>query len=418
MQKAIDRVLSFQSSTGSFGLWGPGSGDLWLDAYVTDFLTRAREKGYEVPDLAFSQAVDNLHNALGYNIDLKTDSAKVAYALYVLARNKKASLGDLRYYSDARLADFTSPMSKALLAAGLGLYGEANRSRQVFKAAYDSLEAAKGNNYDRSDYGSMLRDGAATLALAAETRPEPHEVPDLVKAVAAAREARTYTSTQEEAWLLLAARALIDGGAPFKLDVNGQMSTGPFNRAYDADVLQGGAITVTNKGDNNVDMVVSVTGMPDKAPVAGGDGFTIERDIYGLDGERRDLKVVGQNERFVVVLKVTEQNAWPSRVLIADLLPAGFEIDNPHIVGSADLKAFDWLPEQVQAAHAEFRSDRFIAAFDRGASDERSFVLAYVMRAVTPGRYVWPAAQVEDMYRPHLFARTAEGRTEVVGPQK
>ena len=30
---------------GGFGLWGPFSGDLWLDAYVTDFLTRARETG-------------------------------------------------------------------------------------------------------------------------------------------------------------------------------------------------------------------------------------------------------------------------------------------------------------------------------------------------------------------------------------
>ncbi|HEX9646325.1 MAG TPA: hypothetical protein VGB88_02425, partial [Alphaproteobacteria bacterium] len=65
-----------------------------------------------------------------------------------------------------------------------------------------------------------------------------------------------------------------------------------------------------------------------------------------------------------------------------------------------------------------FRSDRFIAAFDRSAEDERSFALAYMVRAVTPGRYVHPAAQVEDMYRPHLFARTEEGRAEVVGPQQ
>ena len=37
VQKAIFNVLSDQSSTGSFGLWGPGSGDLWLNAYVSDF---------------------------------------------------------------------------------------------------------------------------------------------------------------------------------------------------------------------------------------------------------------------------------------------------------------------------------------------------------------------------------------------
>jgi uncharacterized protein YfaS (alpha-2-macroglobulin family) len=52
----------YQSSSGSFGLWSPGHGDWWLDSYVTDFLIRARELGYDVPDLALGQALDNLDN--------------------------------------------------------------------------------------------------------------------------------------------------------------------------------------------------------------------------------------------------------------------------------------------------------------------------------------------------------------------
>ena len=42
IRDAIDRVLARQSSNGSFGLWGVGGDDAWLDAYVTDFLTRAQ----------------------------------------------------------------------------------------------------------------------------------------------------------------------------------------------------------------------------------------------------------------------------------------------------------------------------------------------------------------------------------------
>ena len=42
---------------------------------------------------------------------------------------------------------------------------------------------------------------------------------------------------------------------------------------------------------------------------------------------------------------VTETNDWPSRVLITDLLPAGFEIDNPSLVNSAKLSNFDWIGE-------------------------------------------------------------------------
>ena len=38
------RVLARQDSTGAFGLWSAsGPEDIWLNAYVSDFLTRARE---------------------------------------------------------------------------------------------------------------------------------------------------------------------------------------------------------------------------------------------------------------------------------------------------------------------------------------------------------------------------------------
>ncbi|WP_291688360.1 alpha-2-macroglobulin, partial [Bradyrhizobium sp.] len=45
IKDAVDRLLARQGSNGSFGLWSAGGDDAWLDAYVTDFLTRAREKG-------------------------------------------------------------------------------------------------------------------------------------------------------------------------------------------------------------------------------------------------------------------------------------------------------------------------------------------------------------------------------------
>src|SRR5206468_4789598 len=46
IRDAIERLLARQGSNGSFGLWSAGGDDAWLDAYVTDFLTRAREKGF------------------------------------------------------------------------------------------------------------------------------------------------------------------------------------------------------------------------------------------------------------------------------------------------------------------------------------------------------------------------------------
>ena len=117
----------------------------------------------------------------------------------------------------------------------------------------------------------------------------------------------------------------------------------------------------------------------------------------------------------MVAITVTEEYDWPARMLVTDLLPAGLEIDNPGLVSSAELRNFDWLPK-TEAAHLEFRNDRFVAAFDRtGGGGEVS--MAYVVRAVTPGVYTHPAAQVEDMYRPQFSARTAAGMMEVVAGQ-
>ena len=168
-----------------------------------------------------------------------------------------------------------------------------------------------------------------------------------------------------------------------------------------------------NVGDDPAVAVVTSIAAPAQPLPAGGDGFKISRAYYTLDGTETNITEAKQNDRFVVVLSVTEMNTWPSRLLVTDLLPAGLEADNPRLVGSAELGNFAWLG-QTQVAHTEFRTDRFVAALDPSTSGARSFNLAYVVRAVTPGTYILPAASVEDMYRPGFSARTATGRMSVV----
>lgn len=412
VQDAIYRVLSYQSASGSFGLWGPGSGDLWLDAYVTDFLTRAREQNYVVPADAMRQSLENLQNALSYDVNLKDQGDQIAYALYVLARNRKASVGDLRYYADTQIEQFSSPLARAQIAASLGLYGDVQRADRAFRSAYDLASVTHNVSYLRSDYGSALRDDAAMLALAAEMRPVPSLVPDMVKLAAAARAARSYTSTQEQAWMLLAARAIKESGTDLKLKVDGIPYTGNLARRMSGEDLATSPLTVANEGSEPVTALVTTIAAPKQPLPAGGNGFQIEKSYYTLDGEQTNVTEAKQNERFVVVIKVRQLNDWPSRVLITDLLPAGFEIDNPHIVGSADLSHFEWLGND-KPTHAEFRKDRFVAAFDHSRGDKGAMTVAYVVRAVTPGVYALPAASVEDMYRPQYSARTAGGHMEV-----
>ncbi len=172
-------------------------------------------------------------------------------------------------------------------------------------------------------------------------------------------------------------------------------------------------IKVTNTGEGALQAVVSVTGAPVTPEPPAEKGFRIERQYFTLDGEAADVATVKQNTRLVVVLKITEPQPQYGRLMVADYLPAGFEIDNPHLVSSGDTGKLDWIEDAAEPVNAEFRDDRFSAAFERSDKDPAVFAVAYVVRAVSPGRYVLPQASVEDMYRPDRFGRTGSGSVEV-----
>jgi len=458
VQGAIERLFEMQDSAGAFGLWGPSNSDIWLTAYVTDFLTRAKEKGYTVNPRAFGQALDKLQNYVAYAKDTASSSENRAYAMYVLARNARAPIGELRYFADTKLDLFPSPLAKAQIGAALSMMGDKERAEKTFAAALDMLDdKTKTVTLARTDFGSKLRDAAALVTLASETGIAKVEAPKLVTVIAKGYQARTYTSTQEQAWMLLAANALGESAKTLSLSVNGASRIGSLVAQYaPSDLTTGGGITITNTSDAATDVVISVTGAALTPEPAISKGFKIERTYYTLDGKKIDLasttggtSTVKQNDRFVAVVSI-EAKEEGGRILLVDRLPAGFEIENPHLVGGGDTKGLDWLKGTVKPEHAEFRDDRFVAAFnffgkrngssaapvdgvdvegDREGEGESAATdapkkptgpmtqatIAYIVRAVTPGTFVHPAATVEDMYRPERHARTPSGKLIVAG---
>ncbi|MBY0420911.1 MAG: hypothetical protein K2Q06_01320, partial [Parvularculaceae bacterium] len=130
VQKAVNQILERQSSDGAFGLWreDDGASTPWLGAYATDFLVRAKEQGYGVPDEALERSFGALQQiakidryvSARYNMtvydgpgsDDTTENLRrrsAAYALYVLARAGRADLSDLRYFHDALIDKTPSP---------------------------------------------------------------------------------------------------------------------------------------------------------------------------------------------------------------------------------------------------------------------------------------------------------------------
>lgn len=414
IREAIERLLARQGSNGAFGMWSAGGNgdDAWLDAYVTDFLTRARERKFAVPDGAFKLALDRLRNFASNAPEPEKDGGReLAYALYVLARNGAAPVGDLRYLADTKLNALATPIAKAQVAAALAMLGDRARAERVYAAALESIPTRPHAHYGRVDYGSVLRDASALVTLAAEGNGPRPVITAAVQRIEAASQLTPYTSTQEQAWMVLAARALgRDTG--IALNVGGETRRGAYYRRVPAEDLAN-SIRVTNTGNVPVQAVVSVAGSPITPEPATERGFKIERQYYTLTGEPADPSKARQNQRFVVVLRMTEAQPHFARVIVADYLPAGFEIDNPRLVSSGDTGTLPWIQDAVEPVHSEFRDDRFVAAFDRKTGDQAVFAVAYVVRAVSPGRYVLPQAFVEDMYRPDRFGRTGTGSIEV-----
>jgi uncharacterized protein YfaS (alpha-2-macroglobulin family) len=220
-----------------------------------------------------------------------------------------------------------------------------------------------------------------------------------------------YTSTQENAWLVLASRAL--SKETMSLDLDGTAIKTALYRSYKAAEIEGKPLKITNTAETPVQAVVSVSGAPITPEPAASNGFKIERNYFTLDGKPADVSKARQNDRFAVVLKITEAKPEYGHIMVSDYLPAGLEIDNPELVSSGDTGTLDWIEDGEEPEHTEFRDDRFTAAIDRAADDKAVFTVAYVVRAVSPGKYVLPQAFVEDMYNPSRYGRTGTGAVEV-----
>jgi len=411
---AISKVLTNQDASGAFGLWGPASGDGWLDAYVTDFLSRARKAGHDVPDTAFRNALDNLRNQVNYAPDFDRESngggRVLAYQLMVLAREGAASVGDLRYFADVKGDDFSTPLATAQLAAALASYGDQSRADMMFGRAGKMISALGTEQPNwRDDYGTNLRDTAAVLALASEAGSTAVNAQSIGASVTA-RLGQTRLSTQEASWTLLAAHALIDRPEAEGLTVDGAAVNGPMVKVIDADTA-GRWLAIANTSDQSQTLTLTTLGVPEVPEKAGGNGWAIERSYYTLEGEAVDPAQVKQGTRLVTVLEVKPLGYREGRLMVNDPLPAGFEIDNPNLIRAGDLAALDWLQVQENPAMTEFRQDRFLTAIDW--QSDQPFRLAYIVRAVSPGTFLHPAASVEDMYRPEMRAHGETGTVSV-----
>jgi uncharacterized protein YfaS (alpha-2-macroglobulin family) len=445
VQDAIDKLLERQDEAGAFGLWraGDGQAEPYLGGLIIDFLMRARAHDYAVPQAAIDLGRKALADMQGDQWmlhrfwfrtpgpaeDERIIDAGRAYGLLLAARAGKADPGDARYLNDTSLHRL-EPLSQGQLAVALSIEGDTARAA----AAFDSAERGLANENDDLNwrladyYRTRLRDTAALVSLAAEAGDRAR-VDRLLRDLDRLDMRTERLSTQEQGWLVIAAGTLLEKAGPVSVTVDGNAQPLRAVLTIRRDVTALGAgVAVKNVGAGPVSRVISVRGLPLRAPAAAASLIHIDKQITDSDGNKVDFAHLRQNSRLVVHLSGHADDTAYHQTMLVDPLPAGFEIERVVAPSTKDAaNGLPWLGDITPTRMAEKRDDRFMAAIDLGRSsyvgeDETrhvssgDFNVAYVVRVVSPGQFVLPAASIRDMYRPDVQARGSVGRVTVEVP--
>ena len=406
LQQAVGFVLDRQRFDGGFGLWSASEeAEPWLSVYATDFLLRARQAGAAVPDQALIDAKKFIAGAADEPGDKPDDMAAQAYRLYVLALAGQGRPGAARVMAE-RINTLPTPLAKAQIGAALALAHDEPRAQAAFAAAL----AAPARKWWSFDYGTALRDQAAIAVLLKESGLPGDQLKKLVDAMPGADLSPETLSTQEQAWAATAGAVLSRGAAPAQVALDGKdLPEGPV-----VSVALSGPANVRNLSSQPVWRAVSATGVSASPLPAARSGMRITRQFKTLDGQTLDLDHLKQNQAFVIVLDGKAEDGQPHRAMILHGLPAGWEVAGK--LGSGDAPGMSWLGKLSDTEAQPAADDRY-AAVVALTPEHPDFHLAVRIRAVTPGTFELPGAEVADMYRPGVFARQAAGRITIVGAE-
>ena len=300
-----------------------------------------------------------------------------------------------------------TPLAKAQLGAALALAHDQPRAEAAFAAAL----AAPARKWWAYDYGTALRDQTAIALLLKESGLPGDRLERLLAVMPGADLSPDTLSTQEQSW---AAAAGGVAGSERLAGPRGAERAGPRMAPVVSVPLQGPA-TVRNLADKPVWRAVSITGVPATPLPAARAQMRITRQFLTLDGQPLDLDHLKQNTVFVLLLEGKAEDGQPHRAMLQHGLPGG--LGNRWAASRAGThRAWRGWANSPNTEAQPAADDRYAAVVALTA-EKPDFRLAVRLRAVTPGTYELPGAEVADMYRPGVFARQAAGRINVVGAE-
>lgn len=408
VKKAYANILTMSVGDGSFAMW-PGVVDTWKygTLFADHFIFEAERMGLvKISDPMRAMMAAWLRMVASDASPANRDNA--AYAAYILGVS-----GDRHFVIPARnvVSGRDTDFAAFVAAAALVRFGYASEGMAPFSKALEARAWNAGGEWDK------VKNLGMALYLASKTGIR--DVTALAPIATALNgmvrgDGSAWGTTRDNAWAALGLAsyaARLDAGKSF-----GKAEIG--DRAIDFEVTKKSRVLARDPADGvkvlaegPVFVRSTTVGVPVKMP-ARSEPVRIERTY--LDSDGKPVSTVRRGDIVTVVVKVASPSAVDNLVVV-DMTPGGFEIEDLSLATRAAAGAF--MPTDCEFAPCleEIRDDRWIGfakveGRDVSKKDDGE-VVYYHLRAVVPGTYAVPAASAEDMYNPDLRGSFSPGGT-------
>nr|MBP6687947.1 hypothetical protein [Lacibacter sp.] len=135
----------------------------------------------------------------------------------------------------------------------------------------------------------------------------------------------------------------------------------------------------------------------------------VRRQFYSRYGQAINGNTFKQND--LIVVKITIEKSFATsveNVVITDLLPAGFEIENPR---TKELPGMDWIKDASNPTALDVRDDRIHFFVDLNSGRQTYY---YAVRAVSPGLYRMGPVSADAMYNGEYHSYHGAGVVKVI----
>ena len=409
----ITKLESMLMPNDQFSYWPGGTYvNPWSSIYASHFLVEARKAGYEVADRVYDAMLEGLKIQAKFspdtegNNDAKKVKRKIAlatYASYVLAAAGHPDRGTMHYLKN-RGASSLSNYTHFQLAGAFALSGELETALSMLPVSVAPSFNGKGTQRETGGtFNSPVRAQAIMLDVLAEVNENHPSIPMLVKNLSeAASDGNRWRTTQENAFAFLALGKIMkkqtDRDYTGTLKLNGEhfADFDATETRYTDEDWDGARVQLTLEGEGNCYYYWSAFGIQRDSFIEEYEReLQVQRRYFNKDGESLTGTFV-HGDLIVAEITVKALTANLENVVVVDMLPTGFEIENPRLESRAGIP---WLKAQgFKPDYLDIRDDRliFFGTFPR--QRERKFY--YALRAVTQGEFTLPPIAAEAMYDP------------------